>query len=145
MSRKKFESYCVEMAWDVPGNFQYDDKVAIIEILDTQPGINQWAWFQEDDSRILKLWFDDTETGGFLKAFDEEQADKIFKFFEANKSICNKWIVHCAAGVSRSGAVGRWIFDVFKAEGTKCSFPEHNRIHPNGLVSMRLNKYFNNY
>lgn len=45
-----------------------------------------------------------------MHLFTEDQAKEIVQFVEKNKDRTN-WLVHCDAGVSRSGAVGTWIYE----------------------------------
>lgn len=49
-------------------------------------------------------------TGNDYVLFDEEMARRIVQFVEENRA-ARIWIVHCRAGVSRSGAVSRWLKD----------------------------------
>jgi len=118
--------------------------VALISINDT---MGDWSvsWFDEDHQNVLRLWFDDVETDLQVsptnpqkcRAFNEEQAQRIFDFIKANSE--RSFMVHCSAGISRSGAVGTFILDYL--EGDKEHFKKMNSfIHPNGHISRLLNK-----
>ena len=69
-----------------------------------------------DADNLLILYFDDVDEG-FPNAMTPEQAKQIVEFvrIEDNRPI----IVHCTAGISRSGAVGEvlnWYFNRFEAD-----------------------------
>lgn len=78
-------------------------------------------WFRQRHRNVLNLTFDDVVPGEKVPAdgspagnryvlFDEDMAREIAAFVETNKD-ASIWIVHCSAGVSRSGAVSRWLKD----------------------------------
>ena len=78
-------------------------------------------WFQQRHRNVLNLMFDDISASGAESLagssagdgyvlFDESMAREIAAFVDANKDVA-VWIVHCSAGVSRSGAVSRWLKD----------------------------------
>ena len=100
-----------------------------------------------DRSNILKLCFDDV-TEGLLCSFDEtsvffneEKAKQIADFISNIPIDTEKeFFIHCAAGISRSGAVGyvlnEW-FNKFKSSNNKHyeMFSQLNpKILPNPLV-----------
>jgi len=117
---------------------------ALISINDT---MGDWSvsWFNEDHPSVLRLWFDDVETDlevsptnpQTCSAFTGEQAKRVFDFIKENAH--KNFIVHCSAGISRSGAVGTFILDYLM--GDKDHFKKTNpHIHPNGHISRLLNK-----
>lgn len=78
-------------------------------------------WFRRRHRNVLNLTFDDvsadescgaggSSVGDGYVLFDENMAREIAAFVDANKD-ASVWIVHCSAGVSRSGAVSRWLKD----------------------------------
>ena len=78
-------------------------------------------WFRQRHRNVLNLIFDDVSASGTeplagssvgdgYVLFDENMAREIAAFVDANKD-ASVWIVHCSAGVSRSGAVSRWLKD----------------------------------
>lgn len=78
-------------------------------------------WFRQRHRNVLNLTFDDvsalgpeplagSSAGCGYILFDESMACEIVAFVDANKN-ATVWIVHCSAGVSRSGAVSRWLKD----------------------------------
>jgi predicted protein tyrosine phosphatase len=118
---------------------------AIISINDTH---GKWSqpWFNLDHSNVIRLWFDDVEqdTDKFsptnqekVKAFTVEDAKNIRDFIKKNKKK-EVFIVHCSAGISRSGAVAQFICDFFRCDRTE--FLRNNKhILPNGRVTRMLN------
>lgn len=102
------------------------------------------SYFIEEKSNVLILHFDDVSEDlmhpehGLIKAMDEGQAERVIKFLEANKG-AKKLLVHCAAGVSRSGAVAQFVNDYYG--GDKEYFKRNNKyILPNPHVFALLKK-----
>jgi len=116
-----------------------DANIALISINGTSG--NEESWFKQDHSNVLRLWFDDVITDIIIspkesyRVFTQEQADKAIDFIQKNKK--RNFIIHCAAGISRSGSIGRFIVDYL--EGDREYFEEHNKhILPNPKVSQLL-------
>ena len=93
-----------------------------------------------DADNLLILYFDDVDTG-FPNAMTPEQAREIVDFIriEDNRPI----IVHCTAGISRSGAIGEvlnWYFNRFETDDSDCRKFEimHPDIVPNAHVRRLL-------
>ncbi len=144
LSRSNFNTYCKQELWDVPGNFEmFDTDTAIIEILDTMDSINSTPFFGNTNcNRILKVYFDDVDGPiGDAIPISYNQSIEIIDFIVNNKCI-DKFIVHCAAGISRSGAVGSFIYNYFKSMGEDVDFPEYNKVIPNVRVHAMLNRFF---
>lgn len=104
----------------------------------------------ENKSNVKVLFFDDTEKDlettsdkkRSIKAFTEDQAKELLEFIESNKDK-ETCIVHCAAGISRSGAVGTFITEYFNSDFDW--FRKTNpQIHPNRLVLDLLKKELKN-
>ena len=117
---------------------------AVISINDTA-GDWSCSWFLYDHPNVLRLWFDDVETDlqvsptnrETCRACTPEQARRIFEFIKKNKH--RDFLVHCSAGISRSGAIGQFILDYLG--GDKEYFEKYNpHIHPNAHISRLLNK-----
>ena len=93
-----------------------------------------------DADNLLILYFDDVEEG-FPNAMTPEQAKQIVDFIriEDDRPI----LVHCTAGISRSGAVGEvlnWYFNRFEADDSDSRKFEimHPDIVPNSHVRRLL-------
>ena len=82
--------------------------IMFISIVDTQN--EKGPHFKEDHENVINLRFDDVEhdlesspTQQFnTKAFDKDQAKKLFQFIKKNREV-EQCIVHCMAGISRLG------------------------------------------
>ena len=105
-------------------------------------------WFKREHLNVLNLEFDDvTEDlnwkGHLFKAMTEKQADQCIEFLEKNKG--KIFYIHCKAGISRSGAFGRFIFDfynqdkVYKEEEFE---KDNSHIRPNNHVLRLLKRAF---
>jgi len=126
-------------------NVEEKTDVAFISINDTH---GNWSvsWFDQDHPNVLRLWFDDVEqdTDKFsptneisVKAFTVEDAKKLRDFIKSNKDK-KVFIVHCSAGISRSGAVGQFICDFFRCDREEF-LKDNPFIHPNARVTRLLN------
>ena len=108
-------------------------------------GTDEVPYF-ENKSNVKVLFFDDVDvditTGEkTAKAFTKEQAIELLNFVEQHKDKGN-CIVHCAAGISRSGAVGTFINDYFG--GDHFVFKKTNPyVNPNGHVLRTLKMVVN--
>lgn len=99
--------------------------------------------FRPDDERFITLFFDDCIPGKEwfdrypgAKPFTVEQAAKVIDHIEAAVARGDEnVIVHCSAGISRSGAIASFIVDNF----TDMDYQEWKsqnapQIHPNEYV-----------
>ena len=119
--------------------------IALISINDTE---GQWnaSWFDRDHPNVLRLWFDDVSTDEqksptnpfTCRAFTEDQARMVFEFIKSNSD--KDFLVHCSAGISRSGAVGSFINDYLDSDRDFFEKFNRHRIMPNAHVSRLLNK-----
>lgn len=91
----------------------------------------------EESGNTIGLLFDDIERPVMdFVPFNEEMAAKLYEFIDRNihRDIC---VVHCDAGISRSGAVGAFIAD--RAGIPWETFRRNNPgILPNNLVRRLL-------
>ena len=113
--------------------------------------ITEKPYFSGNKKNVLVLFFDDvdadaeipilgTGTTELNKAFTEKQAKDVLDFLCSNYSR-KQCIVHCAAGYSRSGAIGAFVNDYFKGDYEE--FKRNNpKIKPNGHVMLLLNREF---
>ena len=111
-------------------------------------------WFRQRHRNVLNLTFDDISAsgteplagssvvGGYV-LFDENMAREIVAFVDANKDAA-VWIVHCSAGVSRSGAVSRWLKDCLKFKyGIEANNVDGRHAVPNAYVLEVLDRVLN--
>lgn len=95
--------------------------------------------FHKDADNFKTWWFYDLEYEvGSYKPMSEEQAKEIVEFISKNKDK-KRCIVHCSAGVSRSGAIGEFINDLY---GEK--YQDFKRTNPNIIPNIYIKKLLNN-
>lgn len=133
-------------------NVEDVDNAFMISINDTnRPDGFRPQHFKDDHDNVMVLEFDDVDNEwevsptnkGKCTPFSEEQAIDLFNFINRNKDkhMC---IVHCEAGISRSGAVGTFVHDYIGGDFNK--FKYHNGgIVPNARVSRMLSEVRRNY
>jgi predicted protein tyrosine phosphatase len=134
-------------------NIESYKKIVLISIIGT--GGKERNYFSTSHSNVLNLKFDDVETNqyepvlvnrngklvvqqGRLKysAMTKEQGQKIVDFVKTiDPEQVKVIIVHCAAGVSRSGAVGTFLSEYFADYVDNMEFHNTNpHIQPNPTV-----------
>jgi len=124
----------------------YKSDTIFISILDSAKWFAK-PQFQKDHSNVITLQFDDVLHSGDrsptndvpnTRSFAESDGKKIIEFLENNPD-AKFCVVHCAAGISRSGAIGQFVNDYYK--GDYDSFVRHNpQIMPNQMVIQTLNR-----
>lgn len=97
-----------------------------------------------DNNNYKSWWFWDIEQDYISEkesytAVTQEQAKEIYDFIKqhTNKKQC---IVHCSAGISRSGAVGSFVHEYFGGR-YKELLKEFPHIFPNGRLVRLLRMY----
>ena len=77
--------------------------------------------------------------------FNEYKAHKVYEFIKANKEK-GEAILHCSAGISRSGAIGAFINDLYGEDHQTFMF-RNPRIEPNSYMTKMLYRelYRENY
>ena len=156
-SHEDFDIICYKSGIN-DSNVEEQKDCAFISIIGTEECRKYYLedetshWFKEEHPNVLNLEFDDVTKdinwkGHIFKAMTEEQADKVVEFIEANKG--KEFRIHCLAGISRSGAVSRFIFDFFNQDKTydESDFEYFNRhIRPNNHVLTLLKRaYYKKY
>lgn len=75
--------------------------------------------FREDSADFKSMWFYDieddlkcSESGKEYHPITNEQVNELFNYLMSHKDY-DYFIVHCSAGISRSGAVGTFMNDLF--------------------------------
>lgn len=133
LSYKEFKGVMEHYKWIEGTNTDMSlfNKIAIIEIMGEQDLLVFPFWFKFDYSNVLKLLFDDVDEPLHIPllgepALDEReyvpvvpmskyQGKKILDFIRQHTHVTN-FIVHCAAGISRSAAVALFIKEYFKID-----------------------------
>lgn len=109
-------------------NIEEKYMAGIIEIMGEQDLQYMPFRFQRDHPNVLRLVFDDVDTDMKVhsighpddddkeyfevKTMSKEQGEKIVKFINDNELSTN-FVIHCAAGISRSGSVAKFIIEYF--------------------------------
>ena len=106
-------------------------------------------WFRNQHRNVLNMDFDDIAAPGEWKnlskcnqyvLFDDDMARRIAQFVGENIT-ASVWIVHCSAGVSRSGAVSKWLKDWLKSKyGIEANNVDGKYAVPNALVLRVLDR-----
>lgn len=149
LSKERFDDmmFRIRVPSDV-GVQEHTDK-AFISILNSEL---PFSYFTQDYSNVLRLVFDDVtleenekriKTGRReLKLFTPEQAEVILDFIQRNSHV-ETFYVHCLAGVSRSGAVGTFINDVYGEENFYDFCQSNPIIKPNYFILALLRRVYN--
>ena len=101
-------------------------------------GDSHAPWFERDHSNVMTLFFDDlsreeAERVSWAKLFTPEMAEQILKFAHNNRD--KEYIaVHCHAGISRSGAVGKQLNFFFDLDERQFML-ENKFVKPNPWVN----------
>jgi len=123
------------------------DNVFFISINDTKSSeYFEESWFRKNHDNVMVLYFDDVESenetsptnSGKCTPFSNKMAKDLYMFIKNNLEK-NQCIVHCMAGISRSGAVGSFICDLTRSNRQKF-LRDNPQIHPNARVLIMLNK-----
>lgn len=118
------------------------------------------SYFDSNKENVLILAFDDVEADVrevnidaksfskhfkrsdklLAKAFTKSQAEEIVDFvIRAKERGATKCIVHCSAGISRSGAVGAFVSDYFEMP-----YSEFKTANPHVLENRHVSRLLNN-
>lgn len=87
----------------------------------------------------VKMWdiVEDLTSGDkHYKKVSDEELIRVVDFINANSDKSN-FVVHCSAGISRSGAVARWIAEKFEVN-SKDFYKNNPYIQPNLYILKRL-------
>lgn len=127
------------------------NDVAFISICDPcyeDKSLDLYHWFKHNSDTVINLDFHDIESyalpgDGRVKGMSDEQAKSLFEFIKRN--LGKHFFIHCAAGVSRSQGVAKFITDIYHdlypketalREDNPCDFPN---LH---VVSLLKHLYF---
>jgi len=112
-------------------------------------------WFTTDHPNVLNLEFDDRDFSDRdknldcslpgNKFFDDDMAGRIIKMLEDNKDTAKNAYIHCAYGVSRSGAVGEVINNYYSDDKYEVFKRNNPQVIPNVYVKSVLSRAYYNY
>lgn len=116
------------------GNIEYEKNYSENDLYINGPD-NHWL---PTANNVLNINFADVDNSGNMQydnALTTEQANDIVKFIEENKDK-TYFFIHCSAGISRSGAVARYIIDTYN-----CDY-ENYPSNPNFYVLTMLKRIY---
>lgn len=107
------------------------------------------SYFKRQHSNVMIMHFGDYGEEFVLRnihkgptgLFNEHKAKKLYEFIKRNKDK-SMAIVHCGAGISRSGAVGTFIHDLYGTMTFEEFKRKNPRIQPNGHILKLLRTEF---
>jgi predicted protein tyrosine phosphatase len=141
-SYRQFNKVMEDMGWN-DSNIDNLTNTAIVSICDTDGSMPHW--FKEQHHNVLNIEFDDNEhpvPGANIIALTENQAKLIVDFYENNINV-EYFIVHCAAGISRSAAVATCFMDFLHMHNIKGHTLHKNFSYcPNSHVERLLHQEF---
>lgn len=148
-----YREFCASMDYNKVDDSNVESKnSAVIEIMGEQDLLIHPFWFKKDHMNVLRLCFDDVDEALTTKLlgdiYDEreyipvvpmsiEQGKKIFDFVKENL-LAKSFIIHCAAGVSRSAAVALFINGYFGGD-----WHHFKQINPHTKPNIRIVKILN--
>lgn len=129
----KIQIMSEEEALDFYKNYNSNDKYLLISISDREGDL---YFEQKENIKVHQLYFNDIDkeiSSPGIKVMDYMQAEEIKRVvIQATKENISNIIVHCYAGISRSGAVGCVIARYLN--GNDIYLWKQGGIHPNKLV-----------
>ena len=142
-SKTKFNRFMREQGI-TDSNIESYEIYAFISILDVA-GLDCEGYFDRDHDNLLTLHFGDygepdEDFPPGAGHFSVKQANKIIDYVEKHKDK-QIMIVHCTAGISRSGAVAAFINDLY-GNSYKEFFNDNRQVQPNSYVSRILREQY---
>lgn len=119
------------------------EENAFISILD--PDNEEKLFLESDNFLQVKMWDIDQKVtnykGEIFELPSDEELNKIIVFCEKHKD--KNFTIHCSAGISRSGAVGKYLNGKYNNEDNhKVFFDMNPHILPNIYIFNRLNQLY---
>jgi predicted protein tyrosine phosphatase len=141
-SKIEFDAYMLSQNFSDDNIESFSDKLMLISIHDAD--FKQKEHFKQNHSNVLRMYFDDcsdvvARSNGYSTIpFNRSHGDALIDFIQRNKDakVC---IVHCTAGISRSGAVGTFINDFMEQDYYEFLQDNPHILHNSHILSM-LNK-----
>ena len=127
-------------------NVEERDSLAMISISEPNSP-EEYCYFREDHNNIKRFFFYDIdEEHKDYPRFSREDAKRMFDFIveKLQDPKVKKFIIHCHAGISRSGAVGEFIQELIGMDYFEFH-TQHPHILPNGWVKKLLNAEYRNF
>ncbi|MFW6377147.1 MAG: hypothetical protein ACOCZ5_00740 [bacterium] len=142
LPKQSFDAYLTKENVDDENVENY--PLMFISINDSEGRFSQ-SHFKREHPNVLILHFDDVSKDGEpsptndknTRAFNDEDADRIIEFIQKNEDKVGV-LIHCAAGISRSGAVGQFLVNYFEEDMDEF-FRQNYRVIPNAHILSKLN------
>lgn len=145
MSENGFDAMCQRNKLD-DGNVEKVERTAFISIVDVYR--RNKNHFNDNHPNVLNLSFSDVTDDNisyFKRAYNNENfellsesdADKAVKFIYGLAESVDLWVVHCLAGISRSGAFGHYITELMGWDIDEY-YRINPRVNPNPYVLRKL-------
>lgn len=126
-----------------------EDRIESICFISINDTAGKWkdSWFGQDHDNVIRLWFDDVEKDGDTPpthdrpgiAVTDEQIERLVLFIFENIDK-ETFLIHCTAGISRSGAIGLFITNLL-GENIEQYFKNNPRVHPNKMILDKMVKF----
>jgi len=141
LSKREFDNLMVDNGI-TDENVEKRTGIVLISINDSS---REETYFKENHINVIVMKFDDIEREGEVsptnkgecKVFDDAMAQELYEFIKRNRDR-ETCIVHCEAGISRSGAVGSFVNGYTQGDWERFK-RENSFISPNGRVLRMLN------
>ena len=127
LNRPQFTGMCQVNDWS-DATVEMLHNIAFISISDTD---SQQPVFNQDHLNVLNLKFDDINSDLL-----DETSENIVNFIESN--LGKLFYIHCNAGISRSGAVGKFIESSY--DDYRNSIYNEGKLRPNISVLTSLKR-----
>lgn len=135
-SKSEFMNYITKLELS-DDNVEMFENIAIISITKADP-ISQFKKpFKQEHKNVLHLAFDDVGENE-KNSFTESIGNEVIEFLTANKDK-TLYLLHCDAGISRSGAIGEFIVNFEGLSYYKFKL-DNPRVIPNPHILKTLNK-----
>lgn len=143
LSHREFDDLMIENG--ITDENVGDFSICVISIIGSSSADRQ-SYFSNNSDNVLITKFDDVEETHIDKTPDSllislEQSMEIVSFLSRNKDK-KQLYVHCAAGISRSGAVGMFANDFFGTEDYFTFINNNKAIKPNVTILSRLKQAY---
>ena len=159
LGQAQFDEYCHENGY-VDETVEKDDTKAFISIVNTETCLKNYMedfetkhWFETNHSNVFNVDFDDISRDSFewhgytILGMSDQQASDMVDFIERNMEgeVRKDFIIHCRAGVSRSQAVGMFLWDYYGDyfyDNTKWLETSYEHVGYNKHVYYKLKKAY---
>lgn len=154
-SKVLFDKFCKTHQYN-DANIENINDTAFISIIGTENCQKYYLneieehYFKYNHPNVLNIEFDDIDANMMYKGYwfltlSKLQAKELFNFIENN--IEKNFVIHCRAGMSRSGAIGTFIYNMYKEQFELNVVNSRNgKTTPNiNVLTLLKEEYYNKY